>query len=152
MCEKIIYMYKKSIVNPGEMVGLISAQSIGEPTTQLTLNTFHYAGVASKSNVTRGVPRIEEILTLTKKMKNLSLTIFLKEEHRSDKNMAYKTISKLEHTKFVDLIKKAEIYYDPNDKDTNIEYDEKIMDDFNEFREIMDECYEQSTSEEKTQE
>ena len=141
LCEKIVYMYKKSVVNPGEMVGLISAQSIGEPTTQLTLNTFHYAGVASKSNVTRGVPRIEEILTLTKKMKNPSLTIFLKEEHRSDKNMAYKTISKLEHTKFVDLIKKAEIYYDPNDKDTNIEYDEKIMDDFNEFREIMDDCY-----------
>ena len=102
-------MYKKSIVNPGEMVGLISAQSIGEPTTQLTLNTFHYAGVASKSNVTRGVPRIEEILTFDKENEKPISYHLPKEEHRSDKNMAYKTISKLEHTKFVDLIKKAEI-------------------------------------------
>ena len=50
--------YKRSIVAPGEMVGMVSAQSIGEPTTQLTLNTFHSAGVASKSNATRGVPQI----------------------------------------------------------------------------------------------
>ena len=65
LCEKIIHMYKKGIVNPGEMVGMVSAQSIGEPTTQMTLNTFHYAGVASKSML-RGVPRIEELLTLTR--------------------------------------------------------------------------------------
>ena len=61
--------YKKSIISPGEMVGMIAAQSIGEPTTQLTLNTFHFAGVASKSNVTRGVPRIEEILIFIRKSK-----------------------------------------------------------------------------------
>ena len=48
------------------MVGIIAGQSIGEPTTQLTLNTFHLAGVASKSNVTRGVPRIEEIIASIK--------------------------------------------------------------------------------------
>jgi len=58
-------MYKKSIVAPGEMVGMIAAQSIGEPTTQLTLNTFHFAGLASKSTVTKGVPRIEELLSLS---------------------------------------------------------------------------------------
>ena len=60
LLETIVHQYKKSIVAPGEMVGMIAAQSIGEPTTQMTLNTFHFAGVASKSNVTRGVPRIEE--------------------------------------------------------------------------------------------
>ena len=59
LCDNIIQCYKKSIVNTGEMVGMVGAQSIGEPTTQMTLNTFHYAGVSSKSNVTRGVPRIE---------------------------------------------------------------------------------------------
>ena len=53
------------------MVGIIAAQSIGEPTTQMTLNTFHFAGVASKSNVTRGVPRIEEILSLSENPKIL---------------------------------------------------------------------------------
>ena len=66
----LLLKYKQAIVHPGEMVGIIAGQSIGEPTTQLTLNTFHLAGVASKSNVTRGVPRIEEILRLTKNPKN----------------------------------------------------------------------------------
>ena len=42
------------------MVGIVAAQSIGEPTTQMTLNTFHFAGVASKSNVTRGVPELKK--------------------------------------------------------------------------------------------
>ena len=61
LLDIIITNYKKAIVNPGEMVGIIAAQSIGEPTTQMTLNTFHFAGVASKSNVTRGVPRLSLI-------------------------------------------------------------------------------------------
>ena len=65
-------------VKKGEMVGIIAAQSIGEPTTQMTLNTFHFAGVASKSNVTRGVPRIEEILSLSENPKQPSTTIYLK--------------------------------------------------------------------------
>ena len=107
LCEKIIYKYKKSVVNPGEMVGLVGAQSIGEPTTQLTLNTFHFAGVSSKSNVTRGVPRIEEILTLTKKLKNPSLTIHLKEEDQTNKDKAYEMISKIEHAKLSDIVKKG---------------------------------------------
>ena len=62
------------------MVGLVAAQSIGEPTTQMTLNTFHFAGVASKSNVTRGVPRIGEILSLSENPKQPSTTIYLKED------------------------------------------------------------------------
>ena len=69
LLETVLLKYKQAIVHPGEMVGVIAGQSIGEPTTQLTLNTFHLSGVASKSNVTRGVPRIEEILRLTKNPK-----------------------------------------------------------------------------------
>ena len=76
-------MYKQAIINPGEMVGIIAAQSIGEPTTQMTLNTFHFAGVASKSNVTRGVPRIEEILSLSENPKQPSTTIYLKPEDQT---------------------------------------------------------------------
>ena len=60
LLENINLIYKKSILAPGEMVGMIAAQSIGEPTTQMTLNTFHFAGVSSKSNVTRGVPRMKK--------------------------------------------------------------------------------------------
>ena len=52
LLETLVHNYKKAIIHPGEMVGMIAAQSIGEPATQMTLNTFHFAGVASKSNVT----------------------------------------------------------------------------------------------------
>ena len=87
LLEQIIYSYKRSIVAPGEMVGMIAAQSIGEPTTQMTLNTFHFAGVASKSNVTRGVPRIEEILSLSENPKNPSCTVYMfpDEEDKQEK-------------------------------------------------------------------
>ena len=58
----------------GEMVGIIAAQSIGEPCTQMTLNTFHFAGVGSK-NVTLGVPRLKEIIDCSKNVATPSLTV-----------------------------------------------------------------------------
>ena len=57
--------YKKAHVEPGHAVGAVGAQSIGEPGTQMTLKTFHFAGVASM-NVTLGVPRIKEIINAAK--------------------------------------------------------------------------------------
>ena len=78
LLNKITYTYKSSIIAPGETVGMIAAQSIGEPTTQMTLNTFHFAGVASKSNVLRGVPRIEEILSLSENPKPISYNLLEK--------------------------------------------------------------------------
>ena len=54
------------------MVGMIAAQSIGEPTTQMTLNTFHFAGVSAKSNVTRGIPRLKELIHVSKNIKSPS--------------------------------------------------------------------------------
>ena len=57
------YMLKKT--EPGTAVGAVGAQSIGEPGTQMTLKTFHFAGVASM-NVTLGVPRIKEIINAAK--------------------------------------------------------------------------------------
>ena len=141
LCELIIHQYKKSLVNPGEMVGMIGAQSIGEPVTQMTLNTFHFAGVSSKSNVTRGVPRIEEILQLTKKLKNPSLTIYLKEEDQFDMKRAYEIASKIEHTKFGDLIEKAEIFYEPDDKNTLINADDELMKEYITISELLKKCY-----------
>ena len=107
--------FKKSIISPGEMVGMIAAQSIGEPTTQLTLNTFHFAGVASKSNVTRGVPRIEEILSLSENPKNPSCTIYLNENERYDQNKAKEYINSLEHTKLREIVESCEICFDPDE-------------------------------------
>jgi DNA-directed RNA polymerase III subunit RPC1 len=59
------YKYERALITPGESVGAIAAQSIGEPGTQMTLKTFHFAGVASM-NITLGVPRIKEIINATK--------------------------------------------------------------------------------------
>lgn len=134
LMEQIIYKYKKSVVNPGEMVGMISAQSIGEPTTQMTLNTFHYAGVASKSNVTRGVPRMEELLSLTNNIKNPSLTIFMKKEVETNKEKTYEILTRIEHIKFKDIVNKCEIYYKPNiDQDM----DEPFMQYYSEITQLL---------------
>jgi DNA-directed RNA polymerase II subunit RPB1 len=140
LLETIVLKYKQAIVHPGEMVGVIAGQSIGEPTTQLTLNTFHLSGVASKSNVTRGVPRIEEILRLTKNPKNPSLTVHLKaiDEHSQEKASQYANM--LEHTRLKDVVKRFQICFDPTDENTNIEEDAAYMKEYNEFEKLLDDC------------
>ena len=144
LLESVVLRYKQAIVHPGEMVGVIAGQSIGEPTTQLTLNTFHLAGVASKSNVTRGVPRIEEILRLTKNPKHPSLTIHLKPIDEAEQDKATKYANMLQHTKLVDVIKSVQICFDPNDKATTVMDDRILMEQFYEFEDMMDECLESS--------
>ena len=138
--ERIILQYNRSIIAPGEMVGMIAAQSIGEPTTQLTLNTFHLAGVAGKSNVTRGVPRIEEILSLSPEMKNPSLTIYLNPEDEESKEKATSIRHMLEHTKLADIVKNFDLHFDPDDMSTLIEEDEEAMSQFNEFEKMVMSC------------
>ncbi len=68
--------WSRSKVSSGEMVGVLAAQSIGEPATQMTLNTFHFAGVSSK-NVTLGVPRLKEILNVASNIKTPSMVVYL---------------------------------------------------------------------------
>ena len=140
LLEMIILKYKQSIVNPGEMVGVIAGQSIGEPTTQMTLNTFHLAGVASKSNVTRGVPRIEELLRLTSNPKNPSLTIHLKTIDEMDKDKAVKYANMIEYTKLADVVKSIQICFEPHERSTAIEADKILIDQFYEFEDLIDEC------------
>ena len=140
LLDMIVLYYKKALITPGEMVGMIAAQSIGEPTTQLTLNTFHYAGVASKSNVTRGVPRIEEIMTLSENPKNPSCTIYLKDNDKYDQNIAKDYIYSLEHTKLTSLVEYSEIYFDPNDSSTIVSNDIDLNNFYNEFESMLDEC------------
>ena len=132
--------YKKAIANPGEMVGIIAAQSIGEPTTQMTLNTFHFAGVASKSNVTRGVPRIEEILSLSENPKNPSVTVVLKEEDRTKVEKAQEMKYILEYTSLGDVTKTTSICFDPDDMNTLIEVDKPLMSEYSAFQNIMEDC------------
>ena len=150
LLEKITLHYKIGIVNPGEMVGLIGAQSIGEPATQMTLNTFHQAG-ASKSNVTRGVPRLEELLSLTDKLKNPSITIKLKPDDEKSLEKSINIVSRIEHTRMRDIVEKAEIYYDPDDMATLIKDDTGFMEIYKDYQSIIDEAFGETKSEKENQ-
>jgi DNA-directed RNA polymerase II subunit RPB1 len=140
LLSSIELYYKQSIVNPGEMVGLIAAQSIGEPTTQMTLNTFHFAGVSSKSNVSRGVPRIEEILSLSPSPKNPSVTVALKDADADDSQKAQEVMYSLEYTNMRDIVKSVSICFDPNDMATKIKEDETLLKQFHQFQQMMEDC------------
>ncbi|EPR79518.1 DNA-directed RNA polymerase I largest subunit [Spraguea lophii 42_110] len=83
-----IYSYKKerAYIEPGEPVGIIAAQSIGEPSTQMTLNTFHLAGVGG-GNVTLGMPRLKEIVMVaSKEIKNPYVKVNINENFLNNKD------------------------------------------------------------------
>ena len=142
VCGEIISKFEQAIVRPGEMVGSIAAQSIGEPATQMTLNTFHLAGV-SAANVTLGVPRLKEIINVAKNLKTPSMMIYLKGKQDKDGNIQYEygpddilsLKGKMEYTSLLNIVSLSEIYYDPDIRYTIIEEDQDIID---EFYEIMD--------------
>jgi DNA-directed RNA polymerase II subunit RPB1 len=146
LLSTIVMDYKRAIVAPGEMVGMIAGQSIGEISTQMTLNTFHFAGVASKSNVTRGVPRIEEILSLSSEPKNPSLTIYLKEEEETQKEKAQTIMYMIEHTKLVEIVKSIEICFDPDDLNTLISEDKDTIQQYKAFESMVASCAEVNLS------
>ena len=118
--DEIKLAFLKAIVNPGEMVGVITAQSIGEPVTQLNLDSKHSAGLAKGgSKVNTGVPRIEEILGNTKEIKTPFLHLYLKDP--TNDKLAFRINNYLNQIKIGDLISKAEIYY-YTDTDKNNEH------------------------------
>ena len=123
LTQQIILKHWKSWVEPGQPVGVIAAQSIGEPATQMTLNTFHLAGVAAKSNMTRGVPRLKELMKATKNPKAIELTIPLRRDLRTRKEEARRVAQELEYTLLQDIVTVARIYYDPRDNQTLIKED-----------------------------
>jgi DNA-directed RNA polymerase II subunit RPB1 len=140
LLSKIEESYIKSKIDPGEMVGTIAAQSIGEPATQMTLNTFHYAGISAKSNVTRGIPRLREVLHITKNMKNPYATIHLMPEYSTDKNKAQSIMNQLETTLMNDVVTSSQIYYDPHNSkySTVVEEDKGILNIYKEFLDLED--------------
>ncbi|KAF3048932.1 DNA-directed RNA polymerase II subunit rpb1 [Didymella keratinophila] len=120
--------FLKAAVAPGEMVGVLAAQSIGEPATQMTLNTFHFAGVSSK-NVTLGVPRLKEILNIAANIKTPSMLV--RQEDASGNQQAAKRLrSRIELTTLRSLTHAVELYYDPQVKETLIEADEDMVESY----------------------
>ena len=111
-----------------------------------TLNTFHLAGVAAKSNVTRGVPRLKELLTVTHDPKAISLTVYLKPEFRGSKDKARQVAQDLELTLLKDITVKMAIYYDPSDAETVVEEDTDLIKFYNLFEREAEEGQETTWS------
>ncbi len=106
--EEVIKEYRYVTVDPGEAVGTVAAQSIGEPSTQMTLRTFHYAGVR-ELNVTLGLPRLIEIVDARREPSTPIMTVYLDEEHRYDKNKAIEVARKIEYTTIENVAKTVDI-------------------------------------------
>ncbi|MFH1316445.1 MAG: DNA-directed RNA polymerase subunit A'' [Candidatus Woesearchaeota archaeon] len=123
--KKVHEEYDKSKIEPGESVGIISAESIGEPGTQMTLNTFHYAGVA-EMNVTLGLPRIIEILDGRKKIATPMMEIYLNPPYNKGKDIREIALS-IKETKLSEIT--AEFLINIAESEVEIKLDTKKMEE-----------------------
>ncbi|KAN0015434.1 hypothetical protein ACTFIU_008165 [Dictyostelium citrinum] len=121
--RNLMYLYySRSMVSPGESVGLLCAQSIGEPSTQMTLNTFHLAG-RGEANVTLGIPRLRELI-MTATTKPITPLMEFQINDSTNKAETEKMAKYLEILKLSDIIKDITVqeYF----QDTNRNYDIEI--------------------------
>lgn len=118
----IIKKFNKSQIESGEMVGTIASQGLGEPATQMTLNTFHTSGIGGAKSVAVGIPRLIEIMTASKHTKNPQMEVYFKEQ---DKNKVNKIVSYIKYTTIEHLKNNISIYYEDeiNDKDSFMNLD-----------------------------
>jgi DNA-directed RNA polymerase subunit A" len=95
--DRVVLEYMRSLVEPGEAVGMVAAQSLGEPSTQMTLRTFHFAGVR-ELNVTLGLPRLIEIVDARKTVATPIMEVYLEGEYAHDRGKALEVARELELT------------------------------------------------------
>jgi DNA-directed RNA polymerase II subunit RPB1 len=100
--------FGKALIAPGEGIGVISAESIGESPTQMTFNTFHFAGVAEK-NVTLGVPRLQELIETTTNMKKPAMTVYLRGPFKESAGGASLVRHELEYVTLEQLVRQTPI-------------------------------------------
>lgn len=108
--KKAIDLIERAMAEPGEAVGVVTAQSIGEPGTQMTLRTFHFAGVKER-NVTLGLPRLIELVDARKKPVTPTMDIFLDELHKVSREKALEVAREIIFTRVSDLVDKIETDY-----------------------------------------
>jgi DNA-directed RNA polymerase subunit A' len=120
--------YKRALMEPGEAVGIVAAQSIGEPGTQMTLRTFHYAGV-KEQNVTLGLPRLIEIVDARRIPSTPIMTIYLMGEAAKSKEGAVEVARNIIYTSVENLA--SAIFEDPVREEIVIELSKSMMDDRN---------------------
>lgn len=134
LMRDIRFRYIQAQVHAGEMVGALAAQSIGEPTTQLTLNTFHSAGTA-KANATSGVPRIEELLAASRSPKRPSNVVYLRPDLAFKQDLALTKMREIQKTTLRDIVKSARVYYDPYplSATTTLDEDRELLESYAAF-------------------
>ena len=119
VAKKGLELYNNAKAEPGQAVGIVTAQSIGEPGTQMTLRTFHFAGIAER-NVTLGLPRLIELVDARKKPVTPTMDIYLNEESKTDQAKAVGVAKNILQTTVRDLI-----------VDSDTDYSTKISLNFN---------------------
>ncbi|MGQ9721408.1 MAG: DNA-directed RNA polymerase subunit A'' [Candidatus Jordarchaeum sp.] len=124
--DEIKKAYLSVLVEPEEAVGTVAAQSLGEPGTQMTLKTFHYAGVA-ELNVTLGLPRLIEIVDARRNPATPMMTIHLDDEHRYDLAKAREVSRLIETTRIENVAHNVEI--DLTTMQIVINLDPELMED-----------------------
>jgi len=105
--KEAVRNYRKSLIEPGEAAGIVSAQSIGEPGTQMTLRTFHFAGVREQ-NVTLGLPRLIEIVDARKIPSTPMMVVYLDKKHRASREKAQEVATRITHTTLGDIASSIE--------------------------------------------
>ena len=117
--------HEETRIDPLEPVGTVSAQSIGEPGTQMTMNTFHYAGVA-EIDVTQGLPRLIEIVDARKEPDTPMMTVYLDEDHATDRDAARTVVWGLEASTILSL---GDISIDVAAMEVGIDLDEEMLEE-----------------------
>lgn len=110
VCKRILELVDKATVEPGEAIGVVTAQSIGEPGTQMTLRTFHFAGVKER-NVTLGLPRLIELVDARKKPVTPTMDIYLNPKFSASREETLEIAKDILFTKISDLVERVETDY-----------------------------------------
>jgi DNA-directed RNA polymerase subunit A' len=105
--KETVKNYRKAMIEPGEAAGIVSAQSIGEPGTQMTLRTFHFAGVREQ-NVTLGLPRLIEIVDARKIPSTPMMVVYLNKKYRTSREKAQDVATRITHTTLGDIASSLE--------------------------------------------
>ncbi len=125
--DRALEFYKKNIIDPSEACGIVGAQSIGEPGTQMTMRTFHYAGVA-EINVTLGLPRLIEIVDARSIPSTPMMNIYLRDEYRINSDLAKQVANQIEITKLNSI---GDIETDLTNLNIKIKTNKKTLDSKN---------------------
>tara|TARA_B100000315_G_C14534667_1_gene567861 strand:+ start:5 stop:1627 length:1623 start_codon:yes stop_codon:yes gene_type:complete len=119
ICKSVIQLVENATVEPGEAIGMIAAQSIGEPGTQMTLRTFHFAGVKER-DVTLGLPRLMELVDARKQPKTPSMDVYVLPKFSKSNSKTVKIAQEILLTQVSHLIESIEVDYEKNDMIINL--------------------------------